>query len=87
VSDGAKETRQLDQLPARDEAARPEGLELFRLLKVPRTGGEPGDFFPEAKWQRCVCILSQLWTAVPTGKVKEVAAMLKAIHAQEDASS
>ncbi len=25
-----------------------------------------------------------VWTAVPTGKVKEVAAMLKAIHAQED---
>jgi putative transposase len=25
-----------------------------------------------------------VWTAVPTGKVKEVAAMLKAVHAQED---
>jgi transposase-like protein len=25
-----------------------------------------------------------VWTEVPTGKVKEVAAMLKAIHAQED---
>jgi transposase-like protein len=25
-----------------------------------------------------------VWTAVPTSKVKEVAAMLKAIHAQED---
>ena len=25
-----------------------------------------------------------VWTAVPKGKVKEVAAMLKAIHAQED---
>jgi transposase-like protein len=28
-----------------------------------------------------------VWTAVPTGKVKEVAAMLKAIHAQEDAQA
>jgi transposase-like protein len=28
-----------------------------------------------------------VWTAVPTGKVKEVAAMLKAIHAQEDAKA
>jgi Transposase, Mutator family len=28
-----------------------------------------------------------LWTAVPTGKVKEVAAMLKAIHTQEDAAA
>jgi putative transposase len=26
-----------------------------------------------------------VWTAVPTGKVKEVATMLKAVHAQEDA--
>jgi transposase-like protein len=28
-----------------------------------------------------------VWTAVPSGKVKEVAAMLKAIHAQEDAKA
>ena len=28
-----------------------------------------------------------VWTAVPTGKVKEVASMLKAIHAQEDAEA
>jgi putative transposase len=28
-----------------------------------------------------------VWTAVPSGKVKEVAAMLKAIHAQEDAAA
>jgi transposase-like protein len=28
-----------------------------------------------------------VWTAEPTGKVKEVAAMLKAIHAQEDAQA
>jgi len=28
-----------------------------------------------------------VWTAVPTGKAKGVAAMLKAIHAQEDAKT
>jgi hypothetical protein len=28
-----------------------------------------------------------VWTTVPTGKVKEAAAMLKAIHAQEDAKA
>jgi transposase-like protein len=28
-----------------------------------------------------------VWPAVPTGKVKEVAAMLKAIHAQEGAKA
>ena len=36
-------------------------------------------------WQRCaVHFYRNVWTAVPTSKVKEVAAMLKAIHAQED---
>jgi putative transposase len=28
-----------------------------------------------------------VWTAVPAGKVKDVAAMLKAVHAQEDAQA
>ncbi len=44
-----------------------------------------GDFYPQAKWQRCtVHFYRNVWTAVPNSKVKEVAAMLKAIHAQED---
>jgi transposase-like protein len=44
-----------------------------------------GEFFPEAKWQRCmVHWYRNVFTAVPKGKVKAVAAMLKAIHAQED---
>ncbi len=46
------------------------------------------EFYPEAQWQRCVVhFYRNVWTAVPTGKVKEVAAMLKAIHAQEDAKA
>jgi transposase-like protein len=41
--------------------------------------------FPEARWQRCVVhFYRNVFTFVPKGKVKEVAAMLKAIHAQED---
>lgn len=45
-------------------------------------------FYPEAKWQRCVVhFYRNVWTAVPTGKVKEVAAMLKAIHTPEDAKA
>jgi transposase-like protein len=45
-------------------------------------------FYPEVKWQRCVVhFYCNVWTAVPTGKVKEVSAMLKAIHAQEDAQA
>jgi len=43
------------------------------------------DFYPEAKWQRCVVhFYRNVFTAVPKGKIKDVAAMLKAIHAQED---
>jgi len=44
-----------------------------------------GDFYPEAKWQRCmVHFYRNVFTLLPKGKVKEVAAMLKAIHAQEN---
>jgi putative transposase len=44
-----------------------------------------GEFYPEAAWQRCaVHFYRNVFTVVPKAKVKEVAAMLKAIHAQED---
>jgi transposase-like protein len=44
-----------------------------------------GEFYPEADWQRCtVHFYRNVFTVVPKQKVKEVAAMLKAIHAQED---
>jgi putative transposase len=44
-----------------------------------------GEFYPEAAWQRCVVhFYRNVFTVTPTGKAKEVAAMLKAIHAQED---
>ena len=47
-----------------------------------------GDFYPEAKWQRCtVHFYRNVFTAVPRAKVKEVASMLKAIHASEDKSA
>lgn len=43
------------------------------------------EHFPEAHWQRCVVHrYRQLFSHVPREKVREVAAMLKAIHAQED---
>ena len=42
-------------------------------------------FFPEALWQRCVVhFYRNVYTAVPRGKAKVVALMLKAIHSQED---
>jgi putative transposase len=46
------------------------------------------EFYPEARWQRCVVHwYRNIFSEVPTTKVQEVAAMLKAIHAQEDAES
>ena len=44
-----------------------------------------GEFYPEASWQRCmVHWYRNVMSVVPKGRVKEVMAMLKAIHAQED---
>ena len=41
--------------------------------------------FPEADWQRCVVhFYRNVFSHVPNGKVRAVAAMLKAIHAQEN---
>ena len=46
------------------------------------------EFYPQARWQRCVVHwYRNIFSDVPTTKVKDVAAMLKAIHAQEDAAS
>ena len=43
------------------------------------------DYYPEAKWQRCtVHFYRNVFSHVPNTKVKEVARMLKAIHAQEN---
>jgi putative transposase len=44
-----------------------------------------GECFPGAAWQRCVVhFYRNVFTTVPAGRMKEVAAMLKAIHASED---
>jgi transposase-like protein len=42
------------------------------------------DYYPEADWQRCtVHFYRNVFSHVPRNKMREVAAMLKAIHAQE----
>ena len=65
-----------------------KGVDLFVSDKCFGLIDNLADFYPEAKWQRCVVhFYRNVWTAVPTGKVREVAAMLKAIHAQEDAQA
>src|SRR5215468_6498585 len=43
------------------------------------------EFFPEAAWQRCIVHwYRNIFSHVPSTKVREIAAMLKAIHASED---
>jgi transposase-like protein len=47
-----------------------------------------GEVFPDADWQRCVVhFYRNVFSHVPRGKMREVAAMLKAIHAQESRES
>ena len=42
------------------------------------------EYLPEARWQRCmVHFYRNVFSQVPTTKVREVSHMLKAIHAQE----
>ncbi len=86
VGEGAKEDRASWTNFLREMKQRGlKGVELFVSDKCLGLVENLADFYPEAKWQRCVVhFYRNVWTAVPTGKVKEVAAMLKAIHAQED---
>jgi transposase-like protein len=64
------------------------GLENVKLIISDACLGlveSVGDFFPEAKWQRCIVhFYRNVFSVVPRGKVKRVARMLKAIHASED---
>jgi transposase-like protein len=64
------------------------GLKGVRLVVSDKCLGlveSLAEFYPGALWQRCtVHFYRNVWTAVPSGKVREVAAMLKAVHAQED---
>jgi len=62
-----------------------KGVELIISDKCLGLIESLGEFYPEAKWQRCmVHFYRNVFTLVPKGKVREVAAMLKAIHAQEN---
>ena len=67
---------------------RGRGLEQIDLVVSDKSLGfleALGEFYPEAKWQRCVVhFYRNVLHAVPRGKAKEVALMLKAVHAQED---
>lgn len=61
------------------------GVRLFVTDKCLGLVESLAEFYPDAAWQRCVVHwYRNVMTAVPQGKVREVVAMLKAIHAQED---
>src|ERR1700733_662051 len=64
------------------------GLKGVRLIISDACMGlseSAAEFFPEAAWQRCIVHwYRNVFSHVPSTKVREVAAMLKAIHAGED---
>ena len=61
------------------------GVRLFTSDKSLGLIEALGEFYPDAAWQRCmVHWYRNVMSVVPKGKMKEVMAMLKAIHAQED---
>jgi len=86
IKEGAKEDKEswiafMRYLKARGLT----GVELFVSDKCLGLVDSLADFYPKAKWQRCtVHFYRNVFTVVPKSKVKNVAAMLKAIHAQED---
>lgn len=67
------------------------GLQGVRLITSDKCLGlveALGEFFPEAAWQRCIVhFYRNVLKDVPRGKSRDVAAMLKAVHAQEDLSA
>ena len=66
---------------------RGRGLDGVKLIVGDKCLGmleAMGEVFPEAKYQRCVVhFYRNVFSVVPKSKVKNVAKMLKAIHAQE----
>ncbi len=67
------------------------GLKGIRLVLSDACLGRKesiGDFYPEAKWQRCIVhCYRNVFSHVSRGRVKEVSRMLQAIHASEDLES
>lgn len=85
-AEGAKE----DEASWRDflRSLKQRGLKGVKLIISDKCLGlveALGEFYPQAHWQRCVVhFYRNVFSVTPHNKVKEVVAMLKAIHAQED---
>jgi putative transposase len=86
ICEGAKEDRKgwsafLGHLKQRGLA----GIELLVSDACLGLVESAAEHFPDARWQRCVVHwYRNVFSQVPSEKVRAVAAMLKAIHAQED---
>lgn len=62
-----------------------QGTQLFIADKCSGLIEAMAEVFPRARYQRCIVhFYRNVFSVVPRKKVKEVSAMLKAIHAQED---
>jgi putative transposase len=62
-----------------------KGVELITSDACMGLAESASEFFPDARWQRCtVHFYRNVFSHVPAPKVREVADMLKAIHASED---
>jgi putative transposase len=86
IVEGAKEDK--DGWSGFLRSLKKRGLQGVQLIISDKCLGlveSVGECFPQARWQRCaVHFYRNVFSVVPHGKMKEVAAMLKAIHAQED---
>ena len=86
VAEGAEEDTESWRTFLRQLKER--GLAGVRLVTSDKCLGlveASGECFPAARWQRCVVhFYRNLMRVVPTGKVREVLALLKAVHGQED---
>lgn len=86
LAEGAKEDKESWKQFLRYLKGR--GLKGVKLIVSDKSLGlveSLADFFPDAKWQRCIVhYYKNVLSLVPRGKMKEVGRMLKAIHAQEN---
>ena len=86
VAEGAKEDK--DSWTRFMRYLKGRGLSGVRLVVSDKCLGlveTLAEFYPAADWQRCtVHFYRNVFSYVPKNRVKDVAAMLKAIHAQED---
>jgi transposase-like protein len=86
VAEGAKEDKEgwsgfLRHLKKRGL----KGVQLFISDKCLGLVESLGEFYPSSRWQICVVhFYRNVFSVVPRGRMKEVSALLKAIHAQED---